>query len=130
MHFGNFRTSDWPSTLVESLEADDMTKQPNRHFGVPLNRPRGLLLLSLMCGVAAAQGDSPAQLRRFIDHQAGGIRKLMVPARDIDLPQPRLANGSPDPRFETTEAKRYLGKMLFFDPVRTARILPQFGGVL
>ena len=28
------------------------------------------------------------------------------------------------------EAKRYLGKMLFFDPIRTARILPEFGGVL
>ena len=54
----------------------------------------------------------------------------MVPAHDADLPQPRLANGSPDPRFQTTEAKRFLGKMLFFDPVRTARILPEFGGVL
>ena len=54
----------------------------------------------------------------------------MVPAHDSDLPQPRLPNGSPDPRFRTTEAKRYLGKLLFFDPVRTARILPEFGGVL
>jgi len=54
----------------------------------------------------------------------------MIPAHDADLPQPRLANGTPDPLFQTTEAKRYLGKMLFFDPVRTARILPEFGGVL
>jgi cytochrome c peroxidase len=53
-----------------------------------------------------------------------------VPAHDADLPQPRLANGSPDPRFQTTEAKRYLGKQLFHDPIRTARILPEFGGVL
>jgi cytochrome c peroxidase len=86
---------------------------------------------SLLCsGVAAAQGDSPTQLRRFIDQQVGGLQKLMVPASDSELPQPRLANGSPDPRFQTTEAKRYLGKQLFHDPVRTARILPEFGGVL
>ena len=58
-----------------------------------------------------------------------GIQKLMVPAHDADLPQPRLADGSPDPFFQTTEAKRYLGKQLFHDPVRTVRILPEFGGV-
>jgi len=75
------------------------------------------------------RGNSSTELRRFIDHQVGGIVKLMVPARDVDLPQPRLANGSPDPRFQITEAKRYLGKQLFHDPVRTARILPEFGGV-
>src|SRR6266446_10542409 len=89
------------------------------------------LAASLLCGgVAAAHGDSPTQLRRFIDEQVGGIDKLMVPADDSALPQPRLANGSPDPFFQTTEAKRYLGKLLFHDPIRTARILPQFGGVL
>ncbi len=90
----------------------------------------GLLLVSLSCGIAAAQGDSPTQLRQFIDEQVGGIQKLVVPANDSDLPQPRLPNGSPDPFFRTTEAKRFLGKMLFFDPVRAARILPEFGGVL
>ena len=56
----------------------------------------------LYSGVAAAQGNSPTQLRRFIDQQVGGIQKLMVPAHDADLPQPRLANGSPDPFFQTT----------------------------
>ncbi len=80
-------------------------------------------------GIAAAQGASPTQLRRFIDTQVGGIQKLMVPALDANLPQPRLANGTPDPQFHTTEAKRYLGKQLFHDPIRTARILPEFGGV-
>ncbi len=79
---------------------------------------------------ATAQGNSSAQLRRFIDAQVGGIEKLMVPAHDSDLPQPRLSNGTPDPQFQITEAKRYLGKQLFHDPVRTARILPEFGGVL
>ena len=92
-----------------------------------------ILAVSLLLagsGSAAAQGNSPTQLRRFIDQQVGGIQKLMVPAHDADLPQPRLANGSPDPLFQITEAKRYLGKQLFHDPVRTARILPEFGGVL
>ncbi len=87
--------------------------------------------LSLLCGgVAAAQGNSPTQLRRFIDQQVGGIALLIVPAHDSDLPQPRLPDGSPDPFFQITEAKRYLGKQLFHDPIRTARILPEFGGVL
>ena len=92
---------------------------------------RAALAVSLLCsGVAAAEGNSPTQLRQFIDQQVGGIQKLMVPAHDSDLPQPRLADGSPDPQFKTTEAKRYLGKQLFHDPIRTARILPEFGGVL
>jgi cytochrome c peroxidase len=97
----------------------------------------GALAIALLCGVTAAadgdpgaRGDGPAPLRRFIDAQVGGVEKLMVPSHDVDLPQPRLANGAPDPFFETTEAKRYLGKQLFHDPVRTARILPEFGGVL
>ncbi|HZP85255.1 MAG TPA: cytochrome c peroxidase, partial [Burkholderiales bacterium] len=86
---------------------------------------------SVLCGNAAADaGNSPTQLRELIDRQVGGIEKLTVPANDGDLPQPRLANGSPDPRFRITEAKRYLGKQLFHDPIRTARILPEFGGVL
>lgn len=89
--------------------------------------------LFLLCsGVAAAQGNSPTQLRRFIDQQVGGIQKLMVPAHDEDLPQPVFPDGTSaanDPRFRTTEAKRYLGKQLFHDPVRMVRIRPEFGGV-
>jgi len=93
------------------------------------------LAVSLFCGgvAIAHEGNGPTQLREFIDEQVGGIEKLMVPANDADLPQARLPDGSDasaDPRFETTEAKRYLGKQLFHDPIRTARILPQFGGVL
>ena len=87
--------------------------------------------MCLVCGgvVLTAETSGPSQLRRFIDGQVGGIQRLMVPVNDADLPQPCLPNGSPDPQFRTTEAKRYLGKLLFFDPVRTARILPEFGGV-
>lgn len=87
--------------------------------------------MSVVFGTAAAeQAASPVQLRQFIDQQVGGIHKLTVPAKDEDLPQPRLADGSPDPFFKITEAKRYLGKQLFHDPVRMVRIRPEFGGVL
>jgi len=88
------------------------------------------LLLLVASDFVDAQGSSANQLRQFIDRQVGGIHKLMVPAHDADLPQPRLPNGAVDPRFAITEAKRYLGKQLFHDPIRTARILPEFGGVL
>ena len=87
-------------------------------------------VLFLASGAQADAGVSPTQLRQYIDQQVGGIQKFVVPANDADLPSPRLANGNPDPRFQTTEAKRYLGKLLFHDPIRTARILPEFGGVL
>jgi cytochrome c peroxidase len=101
-----------------------------------LEKAAASLALALSCGAVAADDDDRLrrygdanQLRRFIDRQVGGIENLMVPAKDSDLPQPRLANGRPDPFFETTEAKRYLGKQLFHDPVRMDRIRPTFGGV-
>lgn len=75
-------------------------------------------------------GMSAGQLRQFIAGQVGGIGTLQVPDDNADLPQPLLADGSPDPFFETTEEKRFLGKMLFHDPGRTARIRPEFGGSL
>jgi hypothetical protein len=87
-------------------------------------------LVLVASGIVTAQGSGSAQLRRFIDGRVGGVWKLMVPAHDADLPQPRLADGTPDPLFQITEAKRYLGKQLFHDPIRTARILTEFGGVL
>lgn len=90
---------------------------------------------------AADNADSQAQqlevaqnaeeLRQYIAQQVGGLDKLIVPD-DAHLPPPRLPDGTitNDPQFRTTEAKRYLGKLLFFDPVRTVRIIPDFGGVL
>jgi len=89
----------------------------------------GILALAVLCGGLAAAQNDPKELRRFLDRQTGGIEKLMVPADNADLPQPKLSNGDPDPFFETTEAKRFLGKMLFHDPVRTVRVRPEFGGV-
>src|SRR5262249_38703360 len=74
--------------------------------------------------------DDAQALRAAIIARVGGIDKLRVPSRNEDLPQPTLPDGSIDPRFTITEAKRYLGKQLFFDPVRTNRIKPEFGGAL
>src|SRR4051795_10856537 len=96
----------------------------------------GLLPALLLCsGVAAAWDDvneNGHSLRRFISQQVGGIERLMVPAKDADLPLPQLPDGTVtmNPRYQTTEEKRYLGKLLFHDPIRTARIDPAYGGVL
>jgi cytochrome c peroxidase len=81
-------------------------------------------------GGARGRDINAVQLRRSIDREVGGIRKLMVPANDADIPVPRTPGGRVDPQFKTTEAKRYLGKLLFHDPVRSVRIRPEFGGIL
>ncbi|HEY8945744.1 MAG TPA: hypothetical protein VIM73_15850, partial [Polyangiaceae bacterium] len=65
-----------------------------------------------------ARGIAPSQLRRFIAEQVGGLEKLRVPADDASIPLPPEDPARPG-RYRTTEAKRYLGKMLFHDPVRT-----------
>lgn len=70
---------------------------------------------------AAALGTSPAQLRELIARQVGGLDKLKVPGDDTSIPLPPEDPQRPG-RYKTTEAKRFLGKMLFHDPVRTARI--------
>ena len=65
--------------------------------------------------------NSPAELRKFIARQVGGLEKLKVPADDASIPLPPEDPARPG-RYRTTEAKRYLGKMLFHDPARTVRI--------
>jgi cytochrome c peroxidase len=106
-----------------------MTHQALSHSRGGLVSVLAVSLILVASGIAAAQGKSPTQLRRFVDQQVGGIQRMMVPAHNAELPQPRLANGSPDPQFETTEAKRYLGKLLFHEPARATRIIPEFGGI-
>jgi cytochrome c peroxidase len=70
---------------------------------------------------AADSGESARSLRTLIDQQVGGIEKLRVPATNADIPVPPGPASEPY-RYETTEAKRFLGKMLFHDPIRTTRI--------
>ena len=89
-----------------------------------------LALTLLLGGISVANDDddddrgrgqgNAAQLRQFIDRQVGGIQKLMVPANDAAIPVP-FDPARPD-RYKTTPEKRFLGKMLFHDPVRTARV--------
>jgi cytochrome c peroxidase len=85
-----------------------------------------ILAVSLVGAIAQADESeglsAPAGLRQYISNQVGGIKNLQVPARNEDLPLPRAADGTVPYRYELTEAKRYLGKLLFHDPVRTARI--------
>ena len=64
---------------------------------------------------------SRTSLRAFIARQVGGLDKLKVPSDDASIPLPPEDPSRPG-RYRTTEAKRYLGKMLFHDPVRTARV--------
>jgi cytochrome c peroxidase len=64
---------------------------------------------------------APAQLRQLIALRVGGLDKLRVPRTDAEIPLPPEDPSRPG-RYKTTEAKRYLGKLLFHDPVRTTRI--------
>ena len=72
----------------------------------------------------AADPISAQRVRSLIEKQIpGGIGKLKVPATDGAIPVPP----APAPavyagRFDTTEAKRYLGKLIFHDPGRTTRV--------
>jgi cytochrome c peroxidase len=120
-------------------EHDSPRNYPRRRlFNPALSRPRGLpaaVAICLLLGSAAAgaNADNGAdKLRQFIAGQVGGIDKLKVPATLSALPGAQLPDGSDassNPRYESTEAKRYLGKQIFHDPVRTARIRPEYGGV-
>ncbi|MFQ5876426.1 MAG: cytochrome-c peroxidase [Acidobacteriota bacterium] len=77
----------------------------------------------------AAPSDAARELRQALLRRVGELSLLRVPRADRDLPQPRRPDGSLDPRYAITEPKRLLGKMLFFDPIRTNHIRPEFGGV-
>ena len=101
-----------------------------RRFLEPAAGTAALLAVSLVCGAGAAtENIGPGTLRALIDRQVDGIEKLMVPEDNADLPQPLLPDGSIDPVFAITEERAFLGKQLFFDPVRTTNIQPEFGGV-
>ena len=71
--------------------------------------------------VPVNNGQDPQSIRTFIGNQVGGLTNLMVPADDEAIPVPPDDPLRPG-RYKTTRAKTYLGKLLFHDPVRTARI--------
>ena len=83
------------------------------------------VVLSISQGLEA---QTPSELRQLLLYRVGSLETLRVPANDSDLPQPRNENGDIDPRFSISEEKRYLGKLLFHDPIMTTNIRPEFGG--
>ncbi|HRI53347.1 MAG TPA: cytochrome c peroxidase [Pseudomonadota bacterium] len=97
----------------------------------PSRRRRGTILpnaLALIllggCGKSSdvpVNGQDTQAVRTFIGSQVGGLTNLMVPADDEAIPVPPDDPLRPG-RYKTTRAKTYLGKLLFHDPVRTARI--------
>ena len=86
------------------------------------------LVTLLPCSLLDAQDTTPQELRAHLEVRVGDVRLLSVPESDSDLPQPRLGDGSLDPSYLITEEKRYLGKLLFHDPVRSNDIQPELGG--
>ncbi|MBK7237548.1 MAG: hypothetical protein IPI02_18685 [Sterolibacteriaceae bacterium] len=128
----------WRVAEAAGRSGDTSRSRPVDRY-LPWVKVAGALTVSLLCSAVAAdngdrqhgdRGNGPTQLRWFIDQQIGGIHKLMVPPDDASIPLPRQADGTVNPRYKTTEEKRYLGKLLFHDPIRTARIDPAYGGVL
>lgn len=97
-----------------------------------LPRTVGAVLLVgwLVAGGSFLHGQSAADLRSLLERRVGDLSRLQVPADDADLPQPRLPDGTLDPRFAITPEKVRLGKLLFFDPVRSNHIRVEFGGLL
>jgi cytochrome c peroxidase len=90
-------------------------------LGACQGEPEGSEESAVGASSEALGNNSPAQLRAFIAGQVGGLDKLQVPPDDASIPLPPEDPGRPG-RYVTTEAKRFLGKMLFHDPVRTARV--------
>jgi hypothetical protein len=125
----------------QSAVPDHRHKEPSAskriHRHLFLAKLTGALAIGVLCGAAVTvamaddnerddrdrpgNGNGAVKLRKLIDGQVGGIDKLKVPATNADIPVPPGPASQPD-RYATTEAKRFLGKMLFHDPVRTARI--------
>jgi len=85
-------------------------------------------LVGFAAGPANAQ--TADEVRQLLVERVGDLDKLRVPESNNDLPQPRLEDGTLDPRYVITEEKRFLGKLLFHDPVRSNNIDPAFGGDL
>jgi len=92
---------------------------------------RGWMWLAALVVLALARPGSSQdaqQVRALLEARTGDLSRLRVPA-PADLPQPRLGDGSLDPRFAITGEKVRLGKLLFFDPVRSSDIRTELGGV-
>ncbi len=68
------------------------------------------------------------QVRDTVAENVSGLDKLVVPATNEEIPVPVFEDEDKNQRIKTTEAKRYLGKQLFHDSIRTVRIDESLGG--
>lgn len=87
-------------------------------------------LFLYIVGPPTAKATTPKSCAGSSTNRQVELRNSSFPARIPSFRNRCCQKGTVDPQFKITEAKRYLGKLLFFDPIRTARILPEFGGVL
>ncbi|MCB9855080.1 MAG: hypothetical protein H6818_05280 [Phycisphaerales bacterium] len=78
------------------------------------------LFIALAAGPVAAE--TPQEVRDLIANRIGSLDAIKVPATDADMPQPD------DAAFAITDAKKRLGKFLYFDPIRANNVRPEFGG--
>ena len=87
-----------------------------------------LLISFQLCHVVTLRAQDAADVTSMLISRVGDPSLLRVP--DVEnLPQPRLPGGELDPRFAITLEKVRLGRLLFFDPVRSNHIQPEFGGL-
>jgi cytochrome c peroxidase len=88
---------------------------------------RTTLLIGLIACMGLTQettlAETAQEVRAIITNRVGNIDALKVPASDDLMPQPA------EPAFRITPEKKRLGKLLFFDPIRSNSIRPEFGGL-
>lgn len=80
------------------------------------------LLTVSVFAASIAVAETPQEVRDLIANRLGSVDALKVPATDADMPQPD------DSRFAITPEKKRLGKLLYFDPIRSNNVRPEFGG--
>lgn len=83
------------------------------------------IILATAIVVASANiavAETPQEVRDLITNRIGSVDAIKVPATDADMPQPD------DAQFTITDAKKRLGKFLYFDPIRSNNVRPEFGG--
>lgn len=90
------------------------------------SRAKTLLIALIVCtGITQemALAETAQEVRTIITNRVGSIDALKVPASDDLMPQPA------DSAFRITADKKRVGKLLFFDPIRSNSVRPEFGGV-
>ena len=91
-----------------------------------VHRPMRCLIAMVLCVAVApktSRAQTPQDVRTIIINRVGSLDALKVPPTDALMPQPD------DPRYRITPDKKRLGKLLFFDPIRSNSVRPEFGGV-